>query len=496
MSKEVQLFNGEYADVNSTVKIKGKYYLIDRDCFNYNGKWYRNNSPSVVVDSRTGKYFLKRLLNFGIVKFKSNGDPIFGFFSGDIDMNRVVSLPFRSEFLKSRDFRNFVENDISTEIRLPILNESTIPKEFFREKLSDGVFYSVEQARTSRFFTAKGLLPNVKNTFDYEAKYKLQSYMDYYKRLSNKPHPSEYTSSMFGELGDYTYGFEFETDTGYIPKKLCYENGLMPLRDGSINGIEFATIPMKFPEDLGLFQNQIKLLNERTLISARDSTHVHIGGYPLNKEMIYALYVTIKAIEDELFSIVPKSFKDTSSYKRRSYNSPLPLLQTNLNNDIHTNFEILYNWISGGLHFEGFGYREHPRDQRGQNKWYVEERYTHINLVSLLFGKKRTVEFRSHPCTKNLYKLIYWMFVCTGVLKYAQKNCKELITKSPRTLKLTFYDIFYNVYSKELSDILLKYVNKRKEEFWRQANNGDSRGIEDVRRDHNWEFSTKLTASL
>ena len=32
----------------------------------------------------------------------------------------------------------------------------------------------------------------------------------------------------------YTFGLEFETSQGYVPEDVCYRDGLIPLRDGSI----------------------------------------------------------------------------------------------------------------------------------------------------------------------------------------------------------------------------------------------------------------------
>jgi hypothetical protein len=39
----------------------------------------------------------------------------------------------------------------------------------------------------------------------------------------------------------YTFGLEFETAGGFIPQHQLYELGLIPLRDGSIKGIEFTS---------------------------------------------------------------------------------------------------------------------------------------------------------------------------------------------------------------------------------------------------------------
>ena len=43
----------------------------------------------------------------------------------------------------------------------------------------------------------------------------------------------------------YTFGLEFETAGGYLPQHQLYELGLIPLRDGSITGIEFTTVVLQ-----------------------------------------------------------------------------------------------------------------------------------------------------------------------------------------------------------------------------------------------------------
>ena len=43
----------------------------------------------------------------------------------------------------------------------------------------------------------------------------------------------------------YTFGLEFETSQGYVPEDVCYRDGLIPLRDGSITGPEYSTVVLK-----------------------------------------------------------------------------------------------------------------------------------------------------------------------------------------------------------------------------------------------------------
>ena len=55
----------------------------------------------------------------------------------------------------------------------------------------------------------------------------------------------------------YTFGLEFETAGGFLPQHRLYELGLIPLRDGSITGIEFATVVLQGNKGLNLLKRQI-----------------------------------------------------------------------------------------------------------------------------------------------------------------------------------------------------------------------------------------------
>jgi hypothetical protein len=60
-----------------------------------------------------------------------------------------------------------------------------------------------------------------------------------------------------------------------------YELGLIPLRDGSITGIEFSTVVLQGNEGLNLLKQQVEALNANTIFDKDCSLHIHFGGLNL-----------------------------------------------------------------------------------------------------------------------------------------------------------------------------------------------------------------------
>ena len=87
----------------------------------------------------------------------------------------------------------------------------------------------------------------------------------------------------------YTFGLEFETAGGFLPQHRLYELGLIPLRDGSISGIEFSTVVLQGNFGFNLLKQQMEELNERTIFDKDCSLHVHFGGFKLSGDLLLAV---------------------------------------------------------------------------------------------------------------------------------------------------------------------------------------------------------------
>ena len=84
----------------------------------------------------------------------------------------------------------------------------------------------------------------------------------------------------------YTFGLEFETSKGYIPEDICFRDGLIPLRDGSISGLEYSTLVLQGNSGLSMLKQQIDTLQEYTRFDKDCSLHIHFGGYPLKADKL------------------------------------------------------------------------------------------------------------------------------------------------------------------------------------------------------------------
>ena len=74
---------------------------------------------------------------------------------------------------------------------------------------------------------------------------------------------------------NFTFGLEFETSQGYVPEDICFRDGLIPLRDGSISGIEYSTVVLSRNEGLALLEQQVESLKKYTDFNKDCSIHIH-----------------------------------------------------------------------------------------------------------------------------------------------------------------------------------------------------------------------------
>jgi hypothetical protein len=114
----------------------------------------------------------------------------------------------------------------------------------------------------------------------------------------------------------YTYGLEFETSAGYIPEHICFRDGLIPLRDGSISGLEYSTVVMSGNEGISLLEQQLSTLRKYTIFDKECSLHIHFGGFPLDTDKIFDLYRVCKRLEGEIQRLVPALTFKSSQYKK------------------------------------------------------------------------------------------------------------------------------------------------------------------------------------
>jgi hypothetical protein len=225
--------------------------------------------------------------------------------------------------------------------------------------------------------------------------------------LKNKTKISKYLK--------YTVGIEYETSAGYIPENVCFSDGLIPLRDGSIQGLEYSTTVIH-PNDIDkVLQQQLKTLKKYTIFDKECSLHMHFGGFPLETNKLLRLYMICCDIEPQLQTILPAYTFQTRLYKRtkKDYCQLLPLFD---------NFQELYRYYVGAP-YGGDLTQPHPCDLDRQHKWNIRTRYHWLNIInSLCYNVNKTIEFRFLRPTYNFHKIVLWVYIFNAILQYAESE--------------------------------------------------------------------------
>jgi len=98
-----------------------------------------------------------------------------------------------------------------------------------------------------------------------------------------------------------TFGLEFETIAGFVPERVTKRLGLIPLRDGSISGLEYVTVPLSGKKGVQTVIDICEELEYRTIYDNSCSLHLHIGNIPRTPEFILAFLKTSSWLQDDIF---------------------------------------------------------------------------------------------------------------------------------------------------------------------------------------------------
>lgn len=427
--KIVTIINGERHPLTSCMKIKGEYYLVADStientdsfvCFNVEEKHYRLSAGSIIYDHRLKKYVLRTQVDVerGVIAFDKDYNPIFGAFS------------------KTRQYENIIINYkrrrfecINIDILQPLLD-----KEIYQERLSSGVFYKRTDLPITEFNKIRACDEDYKRGLAYNSGGALESATNIFKKRYKPTVFNDALSKYENIAKDYTFGLEFETVKGDIPARICNTLGLIPLRDGSIDGIEFVTIPHSGKKGMQAILDSLKELSKRTTYDKNCALHIHVGNLPRTVEFFCALTKVLCVLQPAIYKQFPFYTKGGYRLKNKDYTAPLPAeeilaeMPNKINKDnMAEAFEPIFQFLSMGHTFKEFdndlsNVTEHPSDPRGNSKWYVKSRYRWVNMIPLLFGNKETVEFRIHTPTYDPDKVINFLILCLAIVDYAKKN--------------------------------------------------------------------------
>ena len=251
----------------------------------------------------------------------------------------------------------------------------------------------------------------------------------------------------------YTFGLEYETSMGVIPEELCFRDGLIPLRDGSITGNEYTSTVLNGEWGLGMVKQEVDTLRKYTIFNQDCALHVHMGGYPLERKALFVLYQIVWMLERRLYdNLIPRDSFNTAKYKGsgKDYCKRLPE-----NNDFNNIFKYFTT-----LNYFGSLTQPHPSDPQRDRKWQISGRYYALNLINMFCYKgPKTVEFRFLRPSFNFRKIRFWIAVFNAILAYSEtytaKEAKttelDLYSKIREDIRITVSGILSSVYGKDPS---------------------------------------------
>lgn len=388
------------------------------------------------VNSRTGKYeYISKLVR-GIV-YVSDDHIEYGYFSPGDDNVRTSEGT--------------------------AMNKDVIKDYFIFDNSSFNYIYIKEGVKNiSRIAKKRFALPG-QNIFPYSFRREYESL--YIAQLFNNSQVIRNKES-FSEAKylKHTYGIEFETSKGYLFEKQCFEDGLMPLRDGSISGAEYATVVLSGEKGLNLLKQQCNDLKEKCSFNKECSLHIHIGGFPVEKDVIFAIYKVFVYLQNQLASYLPKYSMHTERFKKsgKSYCAPIPNF---------LNFEEMY-YTFCGTKYMGSLTQNHPRDPERHAKWNIGARYYALNVINAIcYDKAKTVEFRFLRPTFNFNRIELWLFIFEAIVQYAEKYKNDT-----RSLKTDLSFILHDVYPDDIVKGIMNGLELQLMLTNQQDMNGDNVG--------------------
>lgn len=484
--KVVETFDGQKEYRTNCRKIRDKYYIKDKQCFFIDNMWYRLSSGLIAFDHEKGEVVkVTDSLIKGIVDFEK-GELKTGFFSPN---------PYKNCNVYKKGHGS-----------IQCINEKILIENGYAEDFSSGIWYSVKEASISSLQTPKNNVDhtskgyNIEDNVD-EFKQKIELYDNYSPELTKDV-------KRFGKmLGDISFGVELECSKGFLPEHIQNQLGVVICRDGSLNdengkpGPEFVTIPLKGVKGLQTISNMSKELAKRTALDIKCSLHIHIGNLPTTRMFLVSLYMLSRKLQNEIFQMFPFYKTNPEGIKQKNYNQKLPSLdmmpvlrgmqKEEFDEYINDCYKRLFSWLSEGYYPDQNVNRKlknHPVAQ----KWNRHNRYFWINFMNTIFSSRNTIEFRLHTPTTNQQKIVNWLFICNAIVKYATTHSRKiLLSKTSLTLNdvLDYYGNTFSQKGKFLSEYLKKYVEERKEAFYKDFKANDKISQWDIDKDKEYVFN-------
>lgn len=491
--KTIKTVTGETEYRRNCRKIKDKYYIENEQCFLIGKVWYAYTSKLITFDYEKGVHVIIKdtPLVYGVVGFKKEGEPEFGYFTENKYNNIVVNIAGYGS--------------------VKCFNEDTLVKGGYVENLSDAIWHyrkalsasmlsKLTNIHSKKVYRDKGY--NIEDNAA-EFKEKIESYDKYPVKISSN-------AMRYGKLlGKITYGCEVETAMGYVPDHIQNRTGLIICRDGSIDNAEYVTVPMKGAKGLMNLKYMAEELSKRTTIDIKCSYHIHFGTLPDDRLFLVALWALAIRIQDEIFTMFPGYKTNWEKFKKKDYCQKVRklgvgILQKDFDKEeyeayINDGYYRIHKFLNDGNEPDDRFNRNNHQHVRTA-KWERAGRYYWLNFMNMFFSDRKTMEFRLHQATTNGRKMIAWLFICNAILKYAEKYPRQILSSGEPIALDTVMDYyqehFKNKEGEFMSRYLKAYIANRKSYFLGQRKKGNLECREELLEDKEFMFEFEGMTNL
>jgi len=452
------------------------------DCYQINNIFYTLEKKRIVWDHYLKKYVLKSSTIEGIIdkNFKV------GSFNNEAPVVHIYINEIKSALCMSRD----------------------IPQELNYIEGPGNCFYNPDYFTYSQIFPRRAIDSNLKNLLPYNFKTLQEQASENYKSFKIKnDEECNLLYQIAPHLFDkYTFGIELETTRGLIPMSVYRNLGVMPVRDGSISGLEYVTIPLNGKKGVAAFKEIIESIIKYTDSNYTCSMHVHVGGIPRTMEFIVAMFKFGYYFQENIFQLFPSYKRVNDGIKKQCYTAPLDsLLMASLNfkstgiEKIKEDYQSIVYALSGNhVDFEKFveldKIQAHPSDPQESAKWYMKERYKWLNIIPLIFTNKKTIEYRIFTVPDNFEKAFLFLLISLVITDFVNNYTSKILTTPSVSKNINLYTI--SNYTNTAS-IFKDMLNQRLIEVSKQSNNkGSFFEEEQIKLSKNISFLKKKEKSL
>jgi len=519
----VTTWNGRIVSSENCKKILNQYYEMNIDCFyvrDNTGKyrWFRLNTGKISYNYETKAYELTKDLeeNSSLIK-------------GIVDKN------LKEGYFKFNPYTTVTLIDSINGGEIPCVSKKVAEENGYVEDFSKFSFIKTDNERLKLKYQSKTIVKYKGiNKLAYNADANNSLYLKVIKEYGENKKFLELSpnTGLASKLIPYSFGIEYESSNGTIPKNLLGPLGVVPLKDGSLrtpDGVEpyeYTTIPLESDYGLETIKKLSFELSKRCEFNEKCSLHIHLGSLKKRtEEFVIAFYKLCYNLQNEVFSLFPAYKLSPEKYVsgfQKNYCQKLPDLMldefdfnsiksvSEAKNLTKEAFDRIYYFLSDNavsVTDNNFNLNSLMHPKGNLDKWNYHSRYMWVNLHPYMFSQKKTIEWRLHTPTFNHIKVSNWLFITSAIIQYAEQYTNQILRNQ---VSYTLSDIlkgyinnfdksFYSSdYNNNVSQYLIEYIEYRKQQMLKSFENKDYYGRKTIEyeNDHDFTFNNGVLNAI